>query len=35
MEKCDDDDEVIEWDKGNKQRKTQKAQIKEELTPIA
>ena len=34
MEKFDDD-EVIEWYKGYKQRKAQKAQIKEELMPVA
>ena len=30
-----DSDEVIEWYKGYKQRKTQKEQIKEELMPVA
>ena len=30
-----DDDEVIEWYEGHQKRKTQKAQIKEELMPIA
>ena len=29
------DDEVIEWYKGYKQRKTQKIRIKEELMPVA
>ena len=32
---CDDDGEKIEWYEGYKKRKAQKAQIKEELMPIA
>ena len=35
MEEFDDDDVFITWYKGYKQRKAQKAQIKEELMPVA
>ena len=31
----DDNDEITEWYEGHQKRKTQKAQIKKELIPIA